>query len=156
MQPIRRPLLVQPDLNQITRGSFNPCFFCDARPQTHGAVAYITKGKQSTLLMSKARVAPLKQLTMPNLKLMAAVIGARLMAHLLQSVPSRKPSFLWSDSQIVLHWLTTNRKLKTFEQNRVAEIQELTESQKWSYCPTDQNPADLLTRGIAAREYLKS
>ena len=129
--------------------------FCDAIPQAYGAVAYITRGKQSALLMSKARVAPLKQLTIPKLELMAAVIGARLMTHLLQSVPT-KTFYLWSDSQIVLHWLTTNRKLKTFERNRVTEIQELTESRKWNYCSTDQNPADLLTRGIAAHEYLKS
>ena len=100
-------------------------------------------------------MAPLKQLTIPKLELMAAVIGARLMTHLLQSVPT-KTFYLWSDSQIVLHWLTTNRKLKTFERNRVTEIQELTESRKWNYCSTDQNPADLLTRGIAAHEYLKS
>ena len=129
--------------------------FCDASPQAYGAVAYITRGKQSALLMSKARVAPLKQLTILKLELIAAVIGARLMTHLLQSVPT-KTFYLWSDSQIVLHWLTTNRKLKTFERNRVTEIQELTESRKWNYCSTDQNPADLLTRGIAAHEYLKS
>ena len=55
--------------------------FCDASPQAYGAVAYITRGKQSALLMSKARVAPLKQLTIPKLELMAAVIGARLMTH---------------------------------------------------------------------------
>ena len=77
------------------------------------------------------------------------------MTHLLQSVPT-KTFYLWSDSQIVLHWLTTNRKLKTFERNRVTEIQELTESRKWNYCSTDQNPADLLTLGITAHEYLKS
>ena len=77
------------------------------------------------------------------------------MTHLLQSVPT-KAFYLWSDNQIVLHWLTTNRKLKTFERNRVTETQELTESRKWNYCSTDQNPADLLTRGIAAHKYLKS
>ena len=38
----------------------------------------------------------------------------------------------------------------------MTEIQELSESRKWNYCSTDQNPADLLTRGIAAHEYLKS
>ena len=86
---------------------------------------------------------------------MAAVIEARLMTQLLQSVPA-KTFYLWSDSQIVLHWLTTNRKLKKFERNHVAEIQELTESWKWNYCPTDQNPADLLTGGIAAHDDLKS
>ena len=129
--------------------------FCDASIHAYGSVAYITRGKQSTLIMSKSRVAPLKQLTLPKLELMAAVIGSRLMKHVLQSIPA-KTVYLWSDSQIVLHWLTTNRKLKTFERNRVAEVNELTENRTWRYCPTAQNPADLLMRGISAKEYLKS
>ena len=77
------------------------------------------------------------------------------MTHLIQSVPT-KTSYLWPDIQIVLYWLTTNGKMKTIGRNRVAEIQELAESRKWSYCPTVQNPADLLTRVIAVHEYLKS
>ncbi|XP_060575107.1 uncharacterized protein LOC132732649 [Ruditapes philippinarum] len=86
---------------------------------------------------------------------MAAVIGARLTKHVLKSIPAHSV-YLWSDSQIVLHWLATNRKLKTFIQNRVMEIHEITENRKWRYCPTDQNPADLLTRGLSAKEYQKS
>ncbi|XP_060575018.1 uncharacterized protein LOC132732552 [Ruditapes philippinarum] len=129
--------------------------FCDASLQAYGSVAYIVKGKQSTLVMSKTRVSPLKQLTLPKLELMAAVIGARLTKHVLKSIPAHSV-YIWSDSQIVLHWLATNRKLKTFIQNRVTEIHEITENRKWRYCPTDQNPADLLTRGLSAKEYQKS
>ncbi|XP_060561126.1 uncharacterized protein LOC132720909 [Ruditapes philippinarum] len=129
--------------------------FCDASLQAYGSVAYIVKGKQSTLVMSKTRVSPLKQLTLPKLKLMAAVIGARLTNHVFKYIPAHSV-YLWSDSQIVLHWLATNRKLKTFIQNRVMEIHKITENRKWRYCPTDQNPADLLTRGLSAKEYQKS
>lgn len=109
----------------------------------------------STLVMSKTRVAPLKELTLPRLELMAAVLGARLARHIIGSIHI-KEVFLWSDSQIVLHWLHTSRPLKTFTANRVREIHDLTENRKWRYCPTGENPADLLTRGITCTQYKTS
>ena len=71
MQRIRRPLPVQPVIQTHHQRTIQSMFFCDASPQAYGAVAYITGGKQSALLMSKARVAPMKQLTIPKLELMA-------------------------------------------------------------------------------------
>ncbi|GFX33339.1 uncharacterized protein TNCV_812011 [Trichonephila clavipes] len=38
--------------------------------------------------------------------------------------------------------------LETFLQNRVAKIQELYPNQLWRYEPSDQNPADLVSRGV--------
>jgi len=37
--------------------------------------------------------------------------------------------------------------------NRVQEIHLLTEDYTWKYCPTDDNPADLLTRGIPVSQF---
>ena len=37
---------------------------------------------------------------------------------------------------------------KTFIQNRVAEIRETISPQQWRYCPSEENPADLASRGI--------
>ena len=51
--------------------------FADASPKAYGAVAYISNGDQSSLVMSKSCVAPLKKLTLPQyilLELMAASI----------------------------------------------------------------------------------
>ena len=62
---------------------------------------------------------------------------------------------LWTDSQIVLYWLQSNKKLDTFVSHRVTEIHQLTSSAKWNFCPTSDNPADLLTRGITSSQ-LKS
>ena len=109
----------------------------------------------STLVMSKSRVAPLKGLTLPRLELMAAVIGARLLRHVRKEVTVTKVE-LWSDSQIVLHWLQTTRTLQRFEKNRVNEINGLTDNRKWRYCPTKENPADLLTRGISAAQFVNN
>ncbi|XP_053372954.1 uncharacterized protein LOC123560639 [Mercenaria mercenaria] len=129
--------------------------FADASLRAYGAVAYLCRGNQSAFVMSKTRVAPLKELTLPKLELMAAVIAARLANHILQSITTESVH-LWSDSQIVLHWLDTSKQLKRFVQNRVCEIHELTDNRKWKYCPTNDNPADLLTRGVTSLEYLKS
>ncbi|XP_045208291.2 uncharacterized protein LOC123560095 [Mercenaria mercenaria] len=123
--------------------------------KSYGAAAYIVKGRQSSLVMAKNRVTPLKSITLPKLELMAAVVGARLDRHL-QTPLNCKDVFMWSDSQIVLHWLQANRSkpLQRFVQNRINEIYELSGCFRWSYCPTQQNPTDLLlTRGITAKQH---
>ncbi|CAG2233938.1 unnamed protein product [Mytilus edulis] len=77
---------------------------------------------------------------------MAAVIGARL-AHHLQTTLTCSNITLWSDSQIVLQWIKTTKTLKRFVSNRINEIKKLTDNCEWKYCPTNYNPADLLSRG---------
>ena len=56
--------------------------FTDASAKAYGACAYIVTEKQSSLVMAKSRVAPLKQITIPKLELMGAVIGARLLDYI--------------------------------------------------------------------------
>ncbi|GFX33361.1 integrase catalytic domain-containing protein [Trichonephila clavipes] len=57
--------------------------------------------------------------------------------------------YIWSDSMIVLAWLQKEpMDLKTFVQNRVAKIQELYPNQLWRHVPSNQNPADLVSRGV--------
>ena len=126
--------------------------FVDASMKSYGAAAYLCNRNQSTLIMAKNRVAPLKTITLPRLELMAAVIGARLATHIQNSIPVTTIQF-WSDSQIVLCWLRSNKPLKRFVENRVQEIKVLTDTTKWKYCPTDENPADLLTRGLSADNF---
>ncbi|GFR19825.1 integrase catalytic domain-containing protein, partial [Trichonephila clavata] len=41
-----------------------------------------------------------------------------------------------------------SRNLKTFVANRVVIIQELTELNKWHHVPLEQNPADIISRGL--------
>ena len=43
-----------------------------------------------------------------------------------------------------------SRRFKPFVANRVAEIQSLTSSNQWRYVSTENNPADLATRGVTA------
>ena len=59
---------------------------------------------------------------------------------------------LWSDSQIVLSWLTTKKQLQQYVCSRVEKINQITSSHTWKYCPTSENPADLLTRGLSTAQ----
>ena len=47
--------------------------------------------------MAKSRIAPAKELTLPQLELTSAVIGARLASYLL----SQNKVYLWSDCLIL-------------------------------------------------------
>ena len=47
--------------------------FADASTRAYGAVAYLTNNSDVTFVIAKNRVAPLKNLTLPKLELMAAV-----------------------------------------------------------------------------------
>ena len=59
--------------------------------------------------------------------------------------------FCWSDSQIALWWIWgVNREFKQFVQNRVVEIRGLVKTAHWDYCPSENNPADICSRGSFA------
>lgn len=100
--------------------------------------------------MVKNRVAPLKNLTLPKLELMAAVIASRLANFIINALElQNNPTFFWGDSQIVLHWLESMKTLPQFISHRVAEIKGAVPNSSWGFCPTRDNPADLLTRGVS-------
>ena len=127
--------------------------FGDASSVAYGAAAYLlwpTNHKPSVRLVSaKARVAPLKQTTVPRLELMAALIASRLARTIADELKTKPKVTLWTDSQIVLHWLhTESTNLKTFIGVRVAEIQSTWTATHWMYVPTAMNPADDLSRGL--------
>ncbi|XP_069139220.1 uncharacterized protein [Argopecten irradians] len=102
--------------------------------------------------MAKNQVAPIKGMTLPQLELMAAVLGAHLGRHLLDELELERVVY-WSDSQIVIHWLSSEKQQNKFIKNRRKEINDLTGSKHWRYVPTHSNPADLQTRGISAKEF---
>ncbi|KAG5677989.1 hypothetical protein PVAND_007701 [Polypedilum vanderplanki] len=85
---------------------------------------------------------------MPRLELLAALIGARLAAHVLklhEHLPFKQ--YYWSDSEIVLRWLwNPNIKLPRFAISAVGEILEVTQVSQWRYVDSKSNVADLATK----------
>ena len=128
--------------------------FADASPKAYGAVVYIQCGNHSSLVISKSRVALLKQYSLSRLELMAAIVAARLGSFVVDSLNLRTNTYYWSDSRIALCWLKSKKKLKPFIEHRVEEIWATSSS--WQYCPTDCNLADLLTRGLTAQQLADS
>ncbi|XP_071042909.1 uncharacterized protein [Parasteatoda tepidariorum] len=129
--------------------------FADASQQCYGAAVYC-KSKNSmnetliSLITSKSRAAPIKSLTIPRLELCAAVLLLKLVKRVVAALKLETVEiYLWTDSMIVLAWLQKETiDLKTFVQNRVATVQELFPNQRWRHVPTDENPADLVSRGV--------
>ncbi|KRY26929.1 hypothetical protein T01_2962 [Trichinella spiralis] len=128
--------------------------FADASGSAYGAVVYLRlvhgNGKvEVRFLAAKSRVAPIKKLSLPRLELMAALLCARLVAYVKRKadLPIRS-CFCWSDSSVALCWIRSNaQRWKPFVSNRVRDIQEITSPDSWRYCPTQDNPADLASRG---------
>ncbi|GFT34846.1 uncharacterized protein TNCV_3878641 [Trichonephila clavipes] len=129
--------------------------FADASKRCYGAAVYCKSKnlKRETLvrlITSKSRVVLIKRLTIPRLELCAAVLWAKLVKRVVAALQLETAElYIWSDSMIVLAWLRKEpMDLKTFVQNKVAKIQELYPNQLWRHVPSDQNPADLVSRGV--------
>ena len=60
----------------------------------------------------------------------------------------------WTDSTVVLHWIAGQGSYKQFVSNRVAQI-NAKDYVKWRYVGTEQNPADVGSRGTLSRERLE-
>lgn len=135
--------------------------FCDASQKAYGACLYTRSVDQQgkiiiELICAKSRVAPLKPMTIPRLEL----CGAKLLTSLFNTVKNIIPVefeniYLWTDSTIVLHWLNTSpQKLKTFVANRVIDIQNSTKIEYWRHVHSQDNPADLISRGVTADQLI--
>ncbi|XP_067040969.1 uncharacterized protein [Acropora muricata] len=148
------PRCLQPMKDEITISSSLQTFV-DASEDAYGSVVYYRNVYPSGLITSvivaaKTSVAPLRAISVPRLELMGAVLGLRLTKEISKALNVSDVVF-WSDSVDVLWWLrNASRRFKPFVANRVAEIQSLTSSNQWRYVSTENNPADLATRGVIA------
>ena len=72
--------------------------FADASLKAYGTVTYFLQNENTTLVMSKTRVSPLKTVSLPRLELMAAVLATRLAKFILSLIKCQCKVPLWSDS----------------------------------------------------------
>ena len=87
-------------------------------------------------------------MTVPRLELVAAHMATNLMENT-RSALKKYPVdryYAWTDSTVVLCWLKTKHRYKEFVINRVLKINEKNYI-AWRYIPTQQNPADIGSRG---------
>lgn len=128
--------------------------FTDASLNGYAAVGYFRfKFDNETVkiqqIMSKARVAPIKERTVPKLELDGAVVGARLAKVILDQHKrlTINSVTLWTDSEIVLRWIRgIHLRLLPYVAPRVSEIRDTFAIDMWRYCPSLENPSDHATK----------
>ena len=106
---------------------------------------------QISFIFGKARVAPMKALSIPELELQAALLATRLKDDILTALTvCINHVYMWTDSTTVLQWLNSTEKLPVFVANRVGEILESTTIDEWHHVLSGDNPADTGTPGLSS------
>ncbi|XP_025204843.1 uncharacterized protein LOC112601423 [Melanaphis sacchari] len=154
---IRIPRFVGIQLGSV----YNLCGFCDASVRGYAALIYLRivspDGQvKIRFLGSKTKLAPLHDMTVPRLELCGAGLLARWMARVWETLTAQlmiSKVYAWTDSSIVLSWLTTPQvSYKIFVSNRINKINQLLPDCKWLHVPSEDNPADCASRGLKPSE----
>ena len=140
--------------------------FCDAAKESYGYAVYIVSGLGANLLHSVSKLAPLPEKSLATLELLAVYLALQRLPLLLDSYPKHKFNRVSAatDSQIALAWILaedTKTKKNIFARNRVKDIAGFKKSLKqrygveiaFRYVKTDENPGDLITRGVSFSEF---
>ena len=138
-------------------------YFADASETGYGAVAYLRmtdeEGKtHCSFLAGKARVAPLKAVTIPRLELTAATVAVRLDAQLRRELEiTVDSSTFWSDSTTVLRYINNKTsRFQAYVANRVQVIHEHSDPSQWRFVDGAYNPADEASRGVSVEKFIHS
>jgi hypothetical protein len=145
--------------------------FADASIEGYAATVYLRIFDNFGLISvkfitCKTKVAPVKSvatndsLSIPRLELCGALLLAQTLHHIYSILSSERAISrlrAWSDSSIVLSWLTSYQKyFKIFVTNRVVKIHQLIPDREWDHVSTTDNPADPASPGLLPRSTLSS
>ena len=137
--------------------------FCDASESGYGTVSYLSLTNCNgnvhvSFVLAKARVAPVKQMSIPRLELAAATLAVKVDRMLQKELHmDLENSPFWTDSTSVLkHIYNETKRFHTYVANRIAVIHNLSQLHQWRYVNTRDNPADDASRGLNIEPLLKS
>ena len=124
--------------------------FCDASAKAYATAIYLLQSlsgsHKSDLIFSKTRLSP-QNITISRLELLGVLIGVRALKFVLNELHLKVTHMVvFTDSLCVLQWLNTKKPLSSFMTNRLREIMAL-EGVTFRHIPSEQNPADMATRG---------
>jgi hypothetical protein len=138
-------------------------YFADARELGYGVAVYVrytnSEGQvHIQLLISKARVSPLKTTTISRLELTATMVSVKMNRKRQDEVDIKTDLvFFWTDSMAVLRYISNQRAIfHTFVANRLRVIREGSSIQQWHPVESDSNPADIVSRGLKADKLLQA
>ena len=159
----RRALLENDDRISVLRG-YKPLgfgkvmhqslhMFCDASEDGLGLIAYLRSINESLRVhvafeLGSSRVPPRNLLSIPRLKLNAAVNASSAAFKLSEDLNlDKKAVTLYSDSQVVLGYLTNrSKRFSRYVTRRVDMILKMFPAEQWQYVSTSVNPGDIASR----------
>ena len=128
----------------------------------YGAVAYLRLVDvfdriHCSFVMGKARLAPIREITIPRLELTAAVISVKLSKVIREELEIETDQVnYWTDSTTILKCLgNDSKRFHTFESNRLTVIRNGSSVSDWRYISRDDNPADDASKGLRLQEIAK-
>ena len=143
--------------------------FCDAsKNKAYGFVAYGVQEGKSNFLFARPKGVPSDPKSLPTLELLSVFLAVKGLFSLLKTYQKLKINkiVIAVDAQVVLSWLVTDvvKTKNQFALNRIKDIHRILRDLKikfkipisFKYIPTDQNPADLLTRGLSFDVFKKN
>ena len=137
--------------------------FSDASTEGYGQCSYLrlTDEKDQvccSFVMGKARVTPLKPITIPRLELTAALVSVKVSEMFQHELEYDEiTEVFWTDSKVVLGYISNDaRRFHVFVANRVQQIRDHTSASQWKYIDTKNNPADDASRCLTAKELVHS
>ncbi|XP_043484716.1 uncharacterized protein LOC122512747 [Leptopilina heterotoma] len=135
--------------------------FSDASDKAYAAVGYLrTRDGINNVTISfvagKAKVAPLKPVSIPRMELQGALLASRLGDTIINELNIKiERRIFWTDSRTVLGWIQSDpRKYHSFVAHRLGEIDELTNAEEWNWISGKHNPADCATKEADKTENL--
>ena len=132
--------------------------FCDSSTKAYGCAAYLVGNTESNLVMAKAKVAPLKTKTLPQLELTSIWLGTKLASYIhkvLRDIDISR-TVIWSDNEAAIQWVRNDNSKIIYVKNRVAEIRETSVEFQIFHVSSGENPADLVTRGVKVEDLVSN
>ncbi|KAK3700060.1 hypothetical protein QZH41_004360 [Actinostola sp. cb2023] len=136
--------------------------FSDASRVGYAAVAFLRLVDDRSrihcaFIMGKARLAPLREISIPRLELTAAVISVKLSKAIREQLDwTVQRVYYWTDSSSVLKCINnTTKRFHTFESNRLTLIHDGSIPSEWRYVNREDNPADDGSKGLKLDNAIK-
>ncbi|XP_071094647.1 uncharacterized protein [Haliotis cracherodii] len=159
---LRIPRCVKPhDFGNVVATELH--HFSDASMTGYGQCSYLRLMNEHeqvhcSLIMGKARVAPVKSVTIPRLELTAALTSVKVGQFLTHELDlGEVQNFYWTDSRIVLGYISNDFcRFHVYVANRIQQIRDKTSPKQWHHVSSSDNPADCASKGLTVNKLLTS